>query len=50
MRLVMLEARLARWDLVNFFRFNFLLPLCVGGLIAWGIGFCTTSKSLGRYE
>jgi glycosyltransferase involved in cell wall biosynthesis len=39
-RLLVIEARLARWDRVNFLRFNFLLPLCLTGLIAWGIGFC----------
>jgi glycosyltransferase involved in cell wall biosynthesis len=40
MRLAVIESRLARWDMKNFLRFNFLFPLCLGGLIAWGIGFC----------
>jgi glycosyltransferase involved in cell wall biosynthesis len=44
-RLILLEARLGRWDLVNFLRFNLLLPLCLSGLIAWGIGFCLDHKS-----
>lgn len=48
MRLVVLEARLARWDLVNFFRFNLLFPLCLSGLVAWGVGFCTVARP--RYE
>jgi glycosyltransferase involved in cell wall biosynthesis len=39
-RLVMIEGRLAHWDVKNFVRFNFLFPLCFGGLIAWGMGFC----------
>ncbi len=39
-RLVLLEGRLARRDPVNFLRFNLLLPFCLSGLIAWGIGFC----------
>lgn len=49
-RLAVIEARLARWDLMNFLRFNLLLPLCLSGLIAWGIGFCTTSARLGEYR
>jgi len=40
-RLALIETRLARQDLMNFLRFNLLLPLCLSGLIAWGIGFCT---------
>jgi GT2 family glycosyltransferase len=39
-RLAIIEGRLARWDIRNFLRFNCLLPLCLGGLIAWGMGFC----------
>jgi glycosyltransferase involved in cell wall biosynthesis len=39
-RMVIIEGRLARWDIKNFLRFNCLFPLCFGGLIAWGIGFC----------
>jgi glycosyltransferase involved in cell wall biosynthesis len=39
-RLAIIEGRLARWDVKNFLRFNCLLPLCFGGLIAWGMGFC----------
>jgi glycosyltransferase involved in cell wall biosynthesis len=39
-RMIIIEGRLARWDLKNFLRFNLLFPLCFGGLIAWGIGFC----------
>jgi GT2 family glycosyltransferase len=51
LRLIRIEARLARWDLANFLRFNLLLPICLSGLFAWGIGFCTDSKppaSIGR--
>jgi GT2 family glycosyltransferase len=44
-RLALIEARLARWDLLNLLRFNLLLPLCLSGLIAWGAGFCGTGKS-----
>jgi hypothetical protein len=44
-RLARIEARLARWDFVNFLRFNLLLPLNLSGLVAWGIGFCTDSKA-----
>jgi GT2 family glycosyltransferase len=40
MRLAALETRLARWDRANLLRFNLLLPLCVSGLVAWGVGFC----------
>jgi hypothetical protein len=43
-RLVLLESRLARRDPVNFLRFNLLLPLCLSGLIAWGIGFWGNRK------
>jgi GT2 family glycosyltransferase len=43
-RLARIESRLARWDFVNFLRFNLLFPLCFGGLIAWGIGFCAPEK------
>jgi glycosyltransferase involved in cell wall biosynthesis len=39
MRLLRIEMRLARWDPANFLRFNLLAPLCLTGLIAWGIGF-----------
>jgi glycosyltransferase involved in cell wall biosynthesis len=41
MRLAAIESRLARWDMKNFLRFNFLFPLSFGGLLAWGIGFCS---------
>lgn len=44
-RLCRVEARLARRSFANFVRFNLLLPLCLSGLIAWGIGFCTPSES-----
>jgi GT2 family glycosyltransferase len=44
-RLARIEARLVRWDLANFLRFNVLLPLCFCGLLAWGIGFCTASSA-----
>ena len=44
-RLVLIESRLARWDLLNFLRFNLLLPLCFSGLMAWGIGFCSEGKT-----
>jgi GT2 family glycosyltransferase len=44
-RLLRIEARLIRWDRVNFLRFNLLLPLCFCGLLAWGIGFCTASSA-----
>jgi glycosyltransferase involved in cell wall biosynthesis len=44
-RLALIEARLARWDLMNLLRFNLLLPVCLSGLIAWGAGFCSASKS-----
>jgi len=40
LRLLVLEARLLRRDRPNFVRFNALLPLCLLGLAAWGIGFC----------
>lgn len=39
MRLLAIESRLARRDFPNFLRFNLLLPLCLPGLVAWGIGF-----------
>jgi GT2 family glycosyltransferase len=39
-RLALIEGRLARRDPLNFLRFNLLFPLCLSGLIAWGIGFC----------
>jgi glycosyltransferase involved in cell wall biosynthesis len=39
MRLCAIEARLARRDPANFLRFNGLMPLCLAGLAAWGIGF-----------
>jgi hypothetical protein len=29
---------------MNFLRFNLLFPLCLSGLIAWGIGFCAAEK------
>ncbi len=44
-RLVLIEARLARWDPLNLLRFNLILPLCLSGLMAWGIGFCTAAQS-----
>ena len=44
-RLILIESRLARWDLLNFVRFNLLLPLCFGGLMAWGIGFCSDRET-----
>ena len=47
-RLVAIETRLARWDMKNFLRFNFLFPLCLGGLIAWGIGFCSDRNAARR--
>jgi GT2 family glycosyltransferase len=47
-RLVKIEGRLARRDLANFLRFNALLPLSLGGLIAWGVGFSTGSAEGGR--
>jgi GT2 family glycosyltransferase len=40
LRLLRIEARLARWDGANFLRFNLLLPLCFCGLLSWGMGFC----------
>ncbi len=43
-RLARIEARLARWDLVNFLCFNLLLPLNLSGLCAWGVGFCKASR------
>jgi GT2 family glycosyltransferase len=46
-RLARIEARLARWDFVNFLCFNLLLPLNLSGLIAWGIGFYNQSKAAG---
>jgi hypothetical protein len=46
LRLALIEARLARWDLMNLLRFNLLLPLCLGGLIAWGAGFCRAGKAV----
>jgi glycosyltransferase involved in cell wall biosynthesis len=45
LRLLRIEARLARWDLANFLRFNCLLPLCLPGLLAWGMGFCSASST-----
>ncbi len=39
-RLVRIETRLASRDLPNLIRFNALLPLCLPGLIMWGVGFC----------
>jgi len=39
-RLARMEGRLARHDLPNLARFNLLLPLCLSGLVSWGIGFC----------
>lgn len=39
-RLVRMETRLAARDLPNLLRFNLLLPLCLPGLMAWGVGFC----------
>jgi GT2 family glycosyltransferase len=48
LRLAVIESRLARWDVKNFLRFNFLLPLCFGGLIAWGMGFCDDRKPMQR--
>jgi GT2 family glycosyltransferase len=47
-RLVRIEARLARWDPVNFLRFNLFAPLCLSGLIAWGVGFCAHRSSSGH--
>jgi glycosyltransferase involved in cell wall biosynthesis len=44
LRLMRIEMRLARWDLANFLRFNLLAPLCLSGLIAWGIGFCSANR------
>jgi GT2 family glycosyltransferase len=45
MRLLRIEARLARWDGANLLRFNLLLPLCFCGLLAWGMGFCTPNST-----
>jgi glycosyltransferase involved in cell wall biosynthesis len=39
-RLARIEGRLARRDPLNFIRFNLLLPFCLSGLAAWGLGFC----------
>jgi GT2 family glycosyltransferase len=39
MRLAAIQARLARRDILNLLRFNVLLPICLPGLVAWGIGF-----------
>jgi GT2 family glycosyltransferase len=39
MRLFAIEARLVRRDFLNLLRFNLLLPFCLPGLVAWGIGF-----------
>lgn len=47
LRWARIQGRLARWDLPNFLRFNALAPLSVGGLIAWGIGFCRDGKAAG---
>ena len=47
-RLAAIEARLARWDMKNFLRFNLLFPLCLGGLIAWGVGFCSNRNAARR--
>jgi glycosyltransferase involved in cell wall biosynthesis len=44
-RLCRIEFRLARQSLKSLLIFNLLFPLCVGGLIAWGIGFCASNKS-----
>jgi glycosyltransferase involved in cell wall biosynthesis len=43
-RLIRIEGRLARRDPLNFFRFNILLPVCLTGLAAWGMGFCHNSR------
>jgi glycosyltransferase involved in cell wall biosynthesis len=50
LRLALIEARLARWDLLNLLRFNLLLPLCLSGLIAWGVGFCRTGENSNASE
>ena len=39
-RLARIETRLASRDLPNLVRFNVLLPICVPGLVMWGVGFC----------
>jgi glycosyltransferase involved in cell wall biosynthesis len=43
-RLIRIEGRLARRDPLNFLRFNMLLPVCLSGLAAWGIGFCHNAR------
>jgi GT2 family glycosyltransferase len=40
LRLARIEARLLVNDLPNLIRFNALLPLCLPGLLMWGLGFC----------
>lgn len=40
LRLARMETRLAARDLPNLVRFNLLLPWCLSGLVAWGVGFC----------
>jgi glycosyltransferase involved in cell wall biosynthesis len=44
-RLFRLETRLLRQSIPTFLGFNLLLPLCFGGLVAWGIGFCAPTNS-----
>ena len=44
-RLSRLEIRLLCQSIPTFLGFNLLLPLCFGGLIAWGIGFCAPAHS-----
>jgi len=39
-RLARMESRLVRRDFPNWLRFNALLPVCVPGLVSWGLGFC----------
>ena len=38
-RLVRMEQRLLRTDPANLLRFNAFLPICLTGLVAWGLGF-----------
>jgi glycosyltransferase involved in cell wall biosynthesis len=43
-RLARIQGRLIRRDPVKFLLFNLLLPVCLSGLAAWGIGFCQKSR------
>ena len=45
LRLLWIETRLVRWDRPNLLRFNLLAPLCLSGLLAWGIGFCSAKNT-----